>query len=605
MTQSYYSINNPRSKSYRRRSDTGGFMSLTPRYVVWWAAFAAVYLWFVLQWCMTTDFMPLTRAKSTYVWFFTVPTLFTLPSLLSRRWWVQSLVMLVLIVFLEANLMYCRTYLRQIPLDCYALAANLRGFEGSVLASLRWGDVIYPIIWIAASLLGMALGGKGARKQPWGIPLVLIAVSAVWLGLVLLRHPMKQRIADNLEYTTGYSIITPLYTPFGLLIYEAFEDPSLSAEEETRALDWLRSHEEHTARYAATLREDSTKTYPLRTLLVLVESLESWPIGLKVGDTEVTPNLNRLVADSTVYYNPGVVTQVRGGRSIDAQLLYLAGMYPITTGVYSFKCQHFPYETLATEASRRGVTSYLYSSDRPVTWNGRNIDTAFGIDSIYMNDSLKLPPAEVLAGFFPVTYDGDLVDEFLRRTEGHPDWNGDGRALGLIVTLSSHGPFRFYPEEFRLPQVPEGCGEYLTDYLNVVHYVDHCLGTLVDSLQVRPGGERTMIAITGDHEAFESRRDDLRAEFSAVDAGQHTPLILINSPFSGRDSQEIGQVDVHAALLEAAGFYSDASWRGMGVSPWDPRRKSMNHIHDTEAQWTSNALLLHPELWRKYRSSIQ
>lgn len=603
MTQSYYSINNPRSKSYGRRKRSGGFMSLTPRYVVWWMAIAVVYLWFVLQWCMVTDFMPLTDSKSTYVWFFTIPTVFAIPSLLSRRWWVQSLVMLLFIVFLEANLMYCRTYMRQIPLECYTMAGNLRGFEGSVLASLRWGDVVYPITWAAASLLGVALGGRRAPKQPWGIPLALMALSAFWLGLVLLRHPMKERIADLEGWTTGYSIFTPLYTPFGMLIYEALEDHSITPEEESRLTDWLRTQEELTAGYAATVRRDSTRVYPLRTLLVLVESFESWPIGLKVGDTEVTPNLNRLVADSTVYYNPRVVTQVRGGRSIDAQLLYLAGMHPITTGVYSFKCLHFPYETIATEASAKGITSYLYSSDRPGTWNARSIDTAFGIDSIYMNDRLNLTPAEMIAGFFPVTYDGDLVDEFLRLTADNPDWNGDGRALGVMVTLSSHGPFRAYPEEFRLPEVPEGCGEYLTDYLNVIHYVDHCLGTLVDSLQARPGGERTMIAITGDHEAFESRREELRAELPAMDHGQHTPLILINSPFAGRDSTEIGQVDVNAALLDASGLYGDAAWRGMGRSPWDRRRDSPGPEHMRGAQKVSDALLLHPDLWRSYRPS--
>ena len=603
MTKSHRSANNPPGKSCDRHKSIRGFMSLTPRYAVWWVALAAVYLWFVLQWCIITDFMPLTRAKSTYVWLFTIPTVFAIPSLLSRRWWVQSLVMLLFIVFLEANLMYCRTYLRQIPLECYAMAGNLQGFGGSVVASLHWGDMVYLIVWSITSLLMATIADKRSTKQPWGMPLALMSVSALWLCLVLIKHPMKKRLADLEDWTTGYSIFTPLYTPFGLLIYEALEDNSISPEEESRVFDWLHKHDEHTAEYAAIARQDSTRVYPLRTLLVLVESLESWPIGLKVGSSEVTPNLNRLVADSTVYYNPRVLTQVRGGRSIDAQLLYLAGMHPPTTGVFSFKCQHWPYETLATAAAERGVNSYLYSSDRPITWNGRNIDTAFGIDSIYMNDRLNIAPAEVLAGFFPVTYDGDLVNEFLRLTADNPDWNGNGRALGMMVTLSSHGPFRAYPKEFRLSEIPDGCGEYLTNYLNVIHYVDHCLGTLVDSLQARSGGERTMIAITGDHEAFESRRDELRAELQAVDPGQHTPLILINSPFAGRDSTEIGQVDIHAALLDAAGLYGDAAWRGMGLSPWDPRRNSLSAEHISEAQRVSDILLLHADLWRTYRSS--
>ena len=560
----------------------------------------AVYLWFDIEWCLTTDFTPMTDSKSAYICLLTIPTVLSLGAILSRRWWVEALILLVFIVFLEANLMYCRTYMRQIPLECYTMAGNLRGFEGSVLAALRWGDTVFALILIAASVLGAQLGGKHARRQPLGIFLILAAMCSGWWALVLWKHPMKVRVAETLEYTTGYSIFTPMYSPFALLIHEATEDNTLSAEAEAEAMEWLRHQDEHTAQYAASLREDTTRVYPLRTLLVMVESLESWPIGLKLDGHEVTPNLNRLIADSATYYNPNVRTQVRGGRSIDGQLLYLAGMHPLTSGVYSFKCIHRPYMTLATESARKGVTSYLFSADQPATWNGKNIDKAFGIDSLYMNDRLGLKDADRIEGFFRVPYDDDLVESFLNLTAENPDWNGDGKAMGVMVTLSSHGPFRAYRPEYKFPVKPEGCSEYLHDYLSVVHYVDHCLGELVDSLTARPGGERTMIAITGDHEAFETRRKELTAELKSVDSGEHTPLIIINSPYTGRDSTEIGQVDVHAALLDASGLYDDAIWRGMGLSPWDSRRGEAGEDHRRKAQRVSDTLLRHPEVWEKY-----
>lgn len=600
MTQSYYSINNPLSKGSGRHRKPAGFWSITPYYAVWWVAAMLVFLWFDIEWCMATDFMPLTDSKSAYICLLTIPTLLSLGAILSRRWWVEATILLVFTVFLEANLMYCRTYIRQIPLECYAMAGNLSGFGGSVLASLRWGDLVFVAILIVSSMLGARLGGKRSQRQRWGIFLILGAICSGWWALVLWKHPMKMRIDSTLEYTTGYSIITPMYSPFTLLYYEAMEDQTLTPEAATEAMEWLRRQDEFTARYAASLAEDSTKVYPLRTLLVMVESLESWPIGLSLGGTEVTPNLNRLIADSSTYYNPNVRTQVRGGRSIDGQLLYLAGMHPLMAGVYSFKCIHRPYMTLATESARRGVTSYLFSADQPGTWNGKNIDKAFGIDSIYMNDRLGLKNADLIMDFFKVPYDDDLVESFLNLTADNPDWNGDGRAMGVMVTLSSHGPFRAYRPEYEFPVKPEGCSEYLNDYLSVVHYVDHCLDELVDSLRARPGGEHTMIAITGDHEAFESRRKELKAELNSIDGGEHTPLIIINSPYAGRDSTEIGQVDVYAALLDAAGFYGEASWRGMGLSPWDNRRGDADEAHRKKALKVSDTLLRHPEVWDKY-----
>ena len=600
MTQSYYSINNPQSRSSYRKRPKGLARWVTPYYGMWWVALFLVYLWFLIEWIMATDAEPFTESKSVYVFMIAIPTVLSVGAILSRRWWVESAITLIFIVFLLANLMYCRTYLRQIPPECYAMVSNLRGFEGSVLASLRWGDTLFAAIWLIASVLGAILGGKRAPRQSWVPFLTLIGVVIVWWILVLWKKPLKDRMDQMLDYNTGYSHITPIYSPFVLLFHEITETEPLTPALEETAMEWMRIHDSHTARYASTLQEDTTRTYPLRTLLVLVESLESWPIGLNIDGVEVTPNMNRMIADSTTYYNPNVLTQVRGGRSIDAQLLYLAGMEPINSGVYSFKCVHNPFETLATELGEKGVRSYLFSSDQPATWNGRNIDTAFGIDSIYMDDRLNLPAGHLIADFFKVPYDDDLMDSFLKSTAVNPDWTGDGRALGVIVTLSSHGPFKAFRPEYEFPVRPEGVSEYLHDYLSVMQYVDHCLGTLVDSLQARPGGERTMIAITGDHEAFESRRKDLVKELSSVDPGQHTPLIILNSPYTGRDSTEIGQVDVYSALLDASGHYGDARWRGMGLSPWDRARDSLPPGHRDRTQRISNTLLMHPQVWQRY-----
>lgn len=600
MTQSYYSINNPHSKGSYRQSPRGLARYFTPYFGAWWIASFLVYGWFVIDWCLTTDFSAMIHGKTTYISMLIIPTVVSAGAVVSRRWWIEWLILLVFILFLLANLMYCRTFMRQIPPECYLMAGNLRGFEASVTASLRWSDLIFAAVWIAAGIAGAALGGKRARRQPPGAYLVLLGLGAAWWIMVLCKRPMSGRVADALESTTRFSTFTPLYSPFAILIYEATQSDNLSAETEAEVARWMQLHEAHTSRYAAELMADSTRVYPSRTLLVIVESLESWPIGLRLGEAEVTPRLNRLIADSAVYYNPNVVTQTRSGRSIDAQLLYLAGMHPPTTGIFSYTRLHRPYQTLATESHRHGINSYLYSSDMPETWNGKNIDTAFGIDSIYMNDRLGLRADHSAGSSISLPYDEDLMASMLGLIAGNPDWTGEGRALGVMVTLSSHAPFNAYKPEFRFPVRPEGCDDNLHDYLSSIHYVDHCLGRLVDSLRSRPGGERTMIAITGDHEAFGARRREIPRSQTYVDRGEHTPLIIINSPYAGRDSTEIGQVDVHAALLDASGLYREAQWRGMGLSPWDRHRRELDPGHPDKARRVSDALLSHPSLWEKH-----
>lgn len=56
-------------------------------------------------------------------------------------------------------------------------------------------------------------------------------------------------------------------------------------------------------------------------ILILVESMQSWPINMTVKGTEVTPYINQLVKLSGSQYFSKVIPQVKDGRSSDAQLL--------------------------------------------------------------------------------------------------------------------------------------------------------------------------------------------------------------------------------------------------------------------------------------------
>lgn len=68
-----------------------------------------------------------------------------------------------------------------------------------------------------------------------------------------------------------------------------------------------------------------------RVVVIFVESLESWVLERSVEGQELTPCLNRLLHEERTLCAPQVVTQVKGGRSIDAQLLVTAGLPPSRT----------------------------------------------------------------------------------------------------------------------------------------------------------------------------------------------------------------------------------------------------------------------------------
>ena len=118
-------------------------------------------------------------------------------------------------------------------------------------------------------------------------------------------------------------------------------------------------------------------------ILILAESLESWVLNLTVENQEITPYLNKFLKKPSTLYAPHVLTQVNGGRSIDAQLLMLAGLLPLQTGAYSCRFPFNTYHTLPKAMKElKGARNYLLTVDKTKTWNQGAVARSFGIDTI-------------------------------------------------------------------------------------------------------------------------------------------------------------------------------------------------------------------------------
>lgn len=67
-------------------------------------------------------------------------------------------------------------------------------------------------------------------------------------------------------------------------------------------------------------------------ILILVESLESWPLFNDELAQSVIPNLHRLVNDEHTAYFSHITSMVRHGVSGDGQMMLLSGLLPIQSG---------------------------------------------------------------------------------------------------------------------------------------------------------------------------------------------------------------------------------------------------------------------------------
>jgi phosphoglycerol transferase MdoB-like AlkP superfamily enzyme len=480
--------------------------------------------------------------------------------MLTSRRWIQLVVLLLFDALMEANLMYCRTYFNAIPAESYLLAGNLSDFTASVFDSLRWRDILMPLVAVIGYVISLKSCAKREKPSWRGYWSTLVAMLAISFVIDLFDGGWKKHI-DKMSNSCYHSTcVAPTYTVFGFVIYDAiYGNQPISDQQLAQVNEWMKESECFTP-----LSKSADKQRNL--VLIFCESFESWPIGTTVDGNELTPFLNSVIADSTTLYVPNVATQVGAGRSIDAQLLILAGMYPMNRNVYSVKAPSNTYFTIPKAVKEHGGQTWIMTCDRPHVWNQNLVTKAFGIDN-FIHDTSWTNDQPI--GATKRLSDGHFMEQSVEKMKKGEIWPEGQYAFAMWVTYSGHAPFEL-PDELKLINFDKKYPTVIANYMTDINYTDHSLKTLIDYLKTRSDWENTTVAIVGDHEGLANHRDEVVTDKNCnfVSRGQFTPLIVINSPIAGRIDKVVGQVDIYPTLLQLVGL-TDYGWRGMGQSILD------------------------------------
>lgn len=519
-------------------------------------------IWFVVDWCMSTTF----RSMSDWMLYavnITAALLLLAPWVLGRRVWLQAVFLALVDILLEANLMYCRTYFTAIPPDSYLLAGNMADFTSSITDSLRLADAGFPVILIVFTMWAYRSRSHAVshRTARW-LSLTTLSASVATAGMLArggFYRAYDTLIQDCYYFTCG----VPTYTVAGHVAYHVIENcrnSRISDEDRAELGEWFAEHAK-----AATASDSIGRRRSL--VLIICESLDSWPIGATVEGKPVTPFLNSLVADSTTFYAPKVLTQVCAGHSIDGQLMYTTGLLPTSGFVYSMKYPHNAYPSLnKILKADRGARSIMLTSDKLFTWNQGAVAEAFGYDSIISYGDWRRD--ELIDRRLS---DGSFFRQCVEKLSQGDIWPVGEPAMLTFITISGHNPFvltdgladpDFDASRINIPGS-------IARYINVTHYVDSQLRTIVDYLRCRADNKDILIVIVGDHEGLGLERQyarDYSAEGAAlVGKDKFVPMIVLNAPVGGRYDGVMGQVDVFPTVLDMLGL-QHSSWRGLGAS---------------------------------------
>lgn len=532
-----------------------------------------IFLTFVafdVIWCMDTTFASFSFFE-TYATKIIATLALAGVYALTRCRWAQIVAIALLDVLLVANLMYFRTYYSAIPASSYLEAGNLADFKASVTDSLRWADIVLPLITIATAV--MAFRYKTAKRQPltavlkwWAAPLAGFAL--LLTGVNLCKGGFHKSLRSVRQSAYLCSADAPIFSVFGCIWYDITDTAEpITPEKQAEIERWLASQPKHQP-------ADSVTEKRSNLLIVFAESLESWVLEKKVDGKEITPCLNRLLKEKSTLYAPNVLTQVKGGRSIDAQLMICSGLLPLMSGTYSSLYYDNTFYTL--QKAMRGLKhsrSYLLTIDKVSTWNQGAVARSFGTDTIISYHDFKMTEA---FGTHKRIGDASFFQQCREKIERGEVWKPGESVYMQFVTYSGHAPFKL-PDHLRTITFPASIPEKAADYMTTAHYTDKAIGDFVAYLKTLPQYKETIVVIVGDHEGLASYRQELVGNPACrglVSDKQLTPFIVLNSPVGMRYDKFMGQIDIYPTLLNL--MQLDAyRWHGLGQSILDPRKQGV------------------------------
>ena len=471
--------------------------------------------------------------------------------LLKPRWrWLVWIPMTLLTVWCLMQMCYCRAYDDLMPWQSLTLTQNVNStLAASTLSLLRWQDllVLVPyLLLIAVSFIWRRSDHETGRLKPFLLTLACALVLAL-AGYVVKGENYEKRFLynfSNRDYFAQNGLI-----PYGLysLSQAVFNSHTVNDEERAMVDRFLADECPHYS------DNPYCHTQGRNLVLIIVESLHTWPIGMQVDGREVTPVMNRLVAGDSVIYAPHVLFQTSHGHSSDAHFIYNTGLLPLRDGVVAVHHGDGPYPTLA--AALPGYDCREVICTPGVNWNQNVTARTYGFDTLYTREHLAAA----------LQRQGNIDDAALM------DF-----ASGLLptlqqpfflemVTMTMHAPYT----DDKVPPTWINRSDTLNaearGYLNCVHLTDSCLGVFIDALQRHGLAGNTVVAIVSDHTQLYRNRVMGLSDYDAVPDDWGTPLIIAGCDTTLRYEPVIGQVDVYPSLLDVLGANA-YSWKGLGHS---------------------------------------
>jgi len=467
-------------------------------------------------------------------------------SKLKRKKGLFLIVYSLLSVLMFADSMYYNYYNQTVSIKQLWQAANVAAVPNSFIATLIPASfLLYLDIPFVYYYFKKHIKDK-QEKSTWSfkkeIKYMIVGLCAIFVLLVV--NPLNSVAIDkvnSVEFFTNhvndiYSTITDKISTDKIPVEEVLAD----VEEVAPQLD------------GANLQGIGDGK---NLIVVQVEALQNFVIGAEYNGQVITPNLNALLENDTIYFDH-YYSNIGKGNTVDAEFSSLNSLYPvIDRECYTLYADNtfngLPW--LLREKDYHAIAIHGYEGtfwNREAAYPGQGFQEFYSMEDLDTSDIIGL-------GISDKSMFKQAVG--IMEKEKEPFFS-------FIITLTSHHPYLMDEEDTTLQLLEEDKDTKFGAYLQTIRYTDEAIGQLIQELKAAGLYENTVIAFYGDHHGLNVNMDNnyeimtkyLGKEYD-YDEMLNVPL-LIHVPNSGIKktiSTTGGQIDFLPTIANIMGLDID------------------------------------------------
>ena len=291
--------------------------------------------------------------------------------------------------------------------------------------------------------------------------------------------------------------------------------------------------------------------------VIQLESIQEFVIGREINGKEITPNLNKFLAENVNITNMHASSYT---TTADSEHSFISSIYPSENGEAFSKYYSNTYDDVFKNYKKAGYTNVYAHGNYDTFWNRKNVFSKYAVDKVYFIHDFADTSERIR------TY---LSDELLYRQIFDMIPETDGPVLVDLVAASSHKPFELKGIQNKELKVSIDVGEYtgtaLGNYLESANYADYAFGIFLEEMKARGFYDNSVIFVYGDHYGMTMYDENfikylgedpvnynnarMQFEFSNVVCGMRIPgvqNVQIDYPVS--------KVDIKPTLMQISGL---------------------------------------------------